>query len=82
MTNADAISIRGITCTEDANLFSEEKRLKAEVVDITHIRVYAWRLWALPHVDPDEGRHIVSNGGVIVCLNNMIRMSFAFKHAA
>lgn len=78
--NADRISIRGITCTEDPTLFDDTNKFRAEVIDLTHIRVYAWRAQGAPFILPDDGRHIVSNNGRIVCINNVIRVSLAFEH--
>jgi hypothetical protein len=80
--NADRIDIRNIVCTEDVALFDNTKKLRAEVVDLTHIRVYAWRAQGAPFMLPDDGRHIVSTGGHIICLNNVIRLSLAIEHLA
>jgi len=80
--NADRISIRNIVCTEDAGFFDESKRFRAEVIDLTHIRVYVWRPQGAPFLDPSDGRHLVSSGGQIVCINNIIRVTLAFDHAS
>ncbi|MFA5091126.1 MAG: hypothetical protein WC483_00560 [Candidatus Paceibacterota bacterium] len=82
MLTGDRISIRGIVCTEDLTLFTDDHRFRAEVVDLTHIRVYAYRPQGPPFFLPDDGRHVVSTGGNIVCMNNIIVLTFAVEHIA
>lgn len=80
ITTGDRISIRDIVCTEDLTLFNDSHRYRAEVVDLTHIRVYAYRPQGPPFLLPDDGRHVVSTGGRIVDLNNIISLSIAVEH--
>ncbi len=80
--NADRLSIRGITCQEDPGIFSDTNKFRAEVIDLTHIRLYAWRAQGPPNILPDDGRHVISSSGHIVDLNNVIRMSIAIEHQA
>ena len=81
MHNADRVSIRNLICVEDPTLFSDTNRFRVEVIDLTHIRIYAWRVQnPLGDPDPDAGRHILSTGGVIVDMNSCVRMSIAVEH--
>lgn len=76
--NADPISIRGITCTEDQSLFADSNRFRAQVVDLTHVRIFAWR--PQQGLDPEDGRHIVSSGGFIVSIPRIIELSIEIEH--
>jgi hypothetical protein len=69
--NGDRILLRGITCLEDANLYNDEKRYHAQVIDLTHVALFAWR--AAPYT-------IVTAGGTLIDANNAVRVSLEFAH--
>jgi len=67
----DDLSIRGFQCVEDSSLFADDKNLRAQVIDLTHVAILAWR--TAPFT-------IVTSGAHVICINNVIRLSIGINH--